>query len=619
LVALIGLLAGSGSRHALALQAEEVSFTATAKAQVVVGEQFRVVFTVNSEGKDFRGPDFKGFSVLSGPNTSSSFSTQIINGQIARSVSYSYTYYLLADQEGRYTIGPATIIVNGQQYTSNGLTINVIKGQTAPKASPGSQQRPSRSGQEPSSGQSLGKDDVFLRVSTDNQSPWMGEQVILTYKIYTRRQISLPSAMVQPSLPGFWTEDLLKDEKQYRQTEETINGSKYVVVEFKRIAAFPQKTGELSIPAFEVEVAARVQSQRRTGDPFFDNFFGGSFFNTYQDIPVTLRSQPLTLKVRALPLTGRPAGFSGAVGSFTFSGEVDRTQLSTNDALTIKYVLSGTGNLMMAEAPEVGFPSDFEVYDPRVSDRFTANRSGLSGSRSFEYIAIPRVPGSFGIKEMTFSYFDPSSDRYKTIRVPAFALEVVRGEGEQGNGTISAVSQEDVKFIGSDIRFLKTGDAGLRMQGASFFLSPGFILLAILPLLLFGLSLVFWKRRTDYLSDYGAVRRRRATRLARKHLRTAYSRLKSGNGEGYYEAISQAIWGYLGDRFNLPLASLTLDNAEEKLRNHQVNEPSVEELKALIGDAEFARFAPPEGREARKDMYARAMEVITRIENEMKK
>ncbi|MBE0641567.1 MAG: protein BatD, partial [Bacteroidales bacterium] len=482
------------------MQSEEITLTASAKSQVVVGEQFRVVFTVNGEGKDFRGPDFKGFSMLSGPNTSNSFSTQIINGQISRSVSYSYTYYLLADQEGRFTVGSASISVNGNTYSSEPLVINVIKGQTQGKSAGSSQPKQSQPSAQ-SNPATISKEDIFLKVSVDNHNPWQGEQVILSYKIYTRRQISLPNAMVQPSLPGFWTEDLLKDEKQYKQTEEIISGSKYIVVEYKRIAAFPQKSGELTIPSFELEVAARVQSQRKTGDPFFDNFFGGSFFNSFQDIPVKIKSSPFTLKVRPLPVTGRPATFSGAVGQFTINGNADREALSTNDALTLRYNLSETGNIMMIESPQVVFPSDFEVYEPRITDNINASRSGVSGSRSFEYIAIPRAPGSFSIKSLTFSYFDPSTDRYKTISVPAMNITVTRAEGDQGTGSISSVSQEEVKFIGSDIRFIKTGDPLLRSVAAGFFLSTAFYLWFSLPVILFIIILLLYKQRLKSRSD----------------------------------------------------------------------------------------------------------------------
>lgn len=618
LIGLMALLPLFGRSMNPPMQSEEITLTASAKSQVVVGEQFRVVFTVNGEGKDFRGPDFKGFSMLSGPNTSNSFSTQIINGQISRSVTYSYTYYLLADQEGRFTVGSASISVNGNTYSSEPLVINVIKGQTQGKSAGSSQPKQSQPSAQ-SNPATISKEDIFLKVSVDKHNPWQGEQVILSYKIYTRRQISLPNAMVQPSLPGFWTEDLLKDEKQYKQTEEIISGSKYIVVEYKRIAAFPQKSGELTIPSFELEVAARVQSQRKTGDPFFDNFFGGSFFNSFQDIPVKIKSSPFTLKVRPLPVTGRPATFSGAVGQFTINGNADREALSTNDALTLRYNLSGTGNIMMIESPQVVFPSDFEVYEPRITDNINSSRSGVSGSRSFEYIAIPRAPGSFSIKSLTFSYFDPSTDRYKTISVPAMNITVTRAEGDQGTGSISSVSQEEVKFIGSDIRFIKTGDPLLRSVAAGFFLSTAFYLWFSLPVILFIIILLLYKQRLKSRGDRVALRRKRATKLARRHLRLAHSRLRTGNPEGYYEAMSQAIWGYLGDRFNLPLSSLTMDNAEDRLYTSGVDSETVNELKSLIGDAEFARFAPASDREAREDMYERAISIITRIENKMKR
>lgn len=599
----------------LLLWAQE--FQVQAPRQVVSGQQFTVSFTINADGQQFTGPDFKGFSVLSGPNPSTRSNIQVdARGQMVRSFTKSYTYYLLAGDEGTYTIGSARIAVDGEELSTEPIEVKVVTGAAG---NPRQQAQPQRQSSRQAAGDPgrIAEDDVFIKAFVDKTDAFVGEQILITYRIYTRRQISLPNTLEQPSFNGFWTEDLLKDEKQYRQTEETYNGQQYVVVDYKKLALFPQKAGSIRIDPFEIEVAARVQSQRRSGDPFFDNFFGGSFFNTYQNVQLKLKSNPVNISVKALPASGQPSGFKGAVGQYAFSAAAEPQELKTNEAATIRYTIEGKGNLKLLQSPEINFPPDLEVFDPKISDRISLQRSGVSGSRTYEYLTIPRAPGTHQVPEVSFHFFDPERKQYRSLSVAPITFTVERGEGENV-ATASGFSQEDIRLLGSDIHYIKTEISHLSTIRPPLFFTPAFWLWLSLPLWVFLLAFAYWYQRMRFLQDQKAVRNRRATRAARKRLRRAAKLLGSGNKEAFFESVTQALWGYLADKLNLNLSQLTMDTISEALGERQVSEDDIQELKNIIESAEYARFAPPGSSSTESNMYDRALGVISKLENHLR-
>jgi len=602
---------------AFAVSGQKVEFSASARDVVAVGDQFRLVFSVNAQASGFTAPVLKDFAILAGPSQSSSTSMQIINNQVTRSIDYSFTYILQASSEGTFTIGPASVNVDGKVYKSNPVTVKVVKG-NAPQPRQGSQG--SQGSQQPSG--ELGSKDLFVRASANKSNPYQGEQIIVTYKIYTRVPVAEYSITKAPGLSGFWTQDLLKDSKNLNQYRETVDGSEYVVAEIKKDAMFAQKSGKLVIEPLEMDVIAQIQrktGRRPTNDPFFDNFFNDSFFgNTLQNVKKTISSNQLTINVKPLPENGKPLGFSGAVGNFTITASTDRTDLKANDAMSLKFTVTGKGNVKLIEKPDLIFPTDFEVYDPRVTDNISTTATGVSGSRTFEYLIIPRNPGNFKIKPATFSFFDIGAGVYKSLKSQEFTINVSRGDGSEGTFTAGGNNKEDFKLIGSDIRFIKTGKINLKPIGSYIYGSVMFWLLISLPVILFIVFLLVWKNELKKRGNQALMRNRKATGIARKRLKLAQKFLKQGNHEAFWSEVSNALWGYMSDKFNIPRSTLSMNSVNEALSAKNVDEELIKQFISILNNCEFARFAPGNKSQAMDELYNQAIEVITRTEQELR-
>ena len=593
--------------------AQQIDFKASAMEQVGVGQQFRLIYTINGQASGFRAPAIKDFSILGGPSQSSSTNMQIINGQVSRSVEYSFTYLLQATNEGTFTIPPAAVTVDGKTYQSNPVTIKVIKG--SQQAAPGG-----NSSAEQASGE-VSQRDLYVTASASKSNPYQGEQVIITYRIYTRIPISQYSITRLPSMAGFWSQDLIKDNDKLNQVRETIGGSEYVVAEIKKDAIFAQKSGKLSIDPLELDVVAQIQrkkSRTRTNDPFFDNFFNDSFFgNTMQNVKKTLRSNALTINVKPLPSASRPREFSGAVGDFKIEASVDHTSLKTNDAASLKFTISGKGNLKLVEKPVIDFPTDFEIYDPRITDNIQTTASGISGSRTFEYLMIPRNPGDFTIKPIQFAWFDPGTGTYRKVSTESFKIKVEKGSSD-GEYISNATNKEDIKYIGSDIRFIKTGNPELRPADTYFFNSTAFWIWLTLPPVLFIAFLIFLRKELKRRSNVALVRNKKATRVARKRLKKAEHHLRHHLAEPFWTEVSNALWGYLSDKFNIPLSKLSMDSVNDALIAKKVQPELIEQFIETLSNCEFARFAPGDKTQAMEALYHKALKVITRTEQELK-
>ncbi len=596
---------------------QKVEFRASASEVVAVGDQFRLIYSVNAQASGFTAPVLKDFSVLGGPSQSSSSSMQIINNQVTRSVEYSFTYILQANTEGSFTVGPASVNVDGKSYKSNAVTIKVVKG-SAPQPRGGNQG--GQGSQQPTG--EIGARDLFVKASVSKSNPYQGEQIIVTYKIYTRVPVSEYSITKAPGLSGFWTQDLLKDSKNLNQYRETIDGQEYVVADIKKDAMFAQKSGKLTIEPIEMDVIAQVKrkaARGKTTDPFFDNFFDDNFFgNTLQNVKKTILSNKISIDVRPLPSQGKPVDFSGAVGNFSISASTDHEDLKTNDAMSLKFTVTGKGNIKLIENPAFDFPTDFEVYDPRVTDNISSSATGVSGSRTFEYLIIPRNPGKFNIKPVKFTYFDVAAGTYKTLTSREFKINVGRGSGSEGTFAAGETNKEDFKYIGSDIRFIKTGKMNLRPVNTFLFGSPLFILIFIAPLILFVIFLIVWKNELKKRGNQALMRNRKATGIARKRLKLADKFLKQGNQDAFWTEVSNALWGYMSDKFNIPRSALSMDSANEALSAKNVNEELIRQFINTLNNCEFARFAPGNKSQAMSELYSQAIDVITRTEQELR-
>lgn len=602
----------------LSLRAQEVSFQGTAKSMVSVGESFTLTYTLNAQGVDFKGPRISGFDIISGPFTSTSSSIQSVNGRTTMSVRYSFSYILQASREGSFEIPPASITVDRKTLTSNAISVKVVRGGASSSAQDPGQQYGNPQAQ---GGVQTGNNDVMLKAFLSNSSPMQGEGITVTYKIYTKVPISQPRFSREPSFPGFWSQNLTKEKERLQQYTQVIDGQQYVVADLRKYTLFPLKSGKFVTEPVELECIAQVKRQTRskTGDPFFDDFFNDSFFNNaYTPVEKTLRTNPLTINVRPLPASGVPEGFAGAVGSFSFRTELDRTKVKANEAINLKCVVSGEGNLQLIDKLDVKFPPDFETYDPKVNSDVRSSDKGVSGSQVFEYLIIPRKPGKFVIKPISFSYFDLKKSKYVTLTSPEYTVEVEKGTGDGANITYTGANHEEVKYIGSDIRHIKSSGFRLSASGEYFFGSTAFLFLLIMPVLLFLIFVVLYRKFSERRSDAVLMKNLRATKVSRKRLRKAEHYLKENKQEEFYIEISQALWGYLSDKFSLPIAGLSIDTVRQTLTERKVGEEIIQNFIDTLNNTEFARFAPGEKSVNMERIYNEALALISRIERELR-
>ena len=453
----------------------KVSFTATAPDAIAVGDQFRLSYTVTTQNvRDFRAPSIKGFDVLMGPSRSQQNSVQIINGQTTSTSSITFTYILMANTEGSFTIPGATIIADGNQLVSNSVQIKVLP---ADQASAGTSSGNSGGGKQSggtsraSSGTAVSNSDLFITATASKTTVYEQEAFLLTYKIYTLVDLRMFDNVKLPDFKGFHSQEVeLPNDRRWGL--EHYKGRNYQTTVYRQFVLFPQQSGKLTIDAarFDASIAKATQAV----DPFEAFFNGGS---NYVEVKKTIMTPHLTINVNPLP-AGKPADFSGGVGEFNITSSINSTNVKTNDAVTVKIVISGTGNLKLLSNPEIKFPEDFEVYDPKVDNKFRLTSSGLSGSKVIEYLAIPRTAGTYKIPAVKFSYFDINSRSYKTLTTEEYELHVEKGAGNAAQTIANFTNKEDLKILNEDIRYIKQNDVALSQKGDFFFGSLTYWLLS---------------------------------------------------------------------------------------------------------------------------------------------
>ncbi|MEA3503851.1 MAG: BatD family protein [Bacteroidota bacterium] len=595
--------------------ADDVQFKASTKSPVRVGERFRLIFSVNGDGERFQPPQINDFIVLSGPSTSSSSSIQIINGKITRNEEKTYSYILQAKKEGGFTIAPAKIRVDGKEYSSNSLTIKVVAGNKNAVQSSTNSSNNYNNGQ--NSGESEKTPYAFLKTKISNKKPFIGEQVIVSYDLYYRVNITNYEFHQLPSYPGCWSQKI--SEGNNSQHVETINGVQYQVAEIFKEAVFPQKSGKLKAKPMEFLISARIRSKnQRSRDPF-NSFFDNAFMSNSQSIKKTLKSDPITFNVKAIPIKGQPIDFSGAVGSFSLNATVDKTQLKANEAINLTIKIEGKGNISLVESPVINFPPDFETYDPEVNKKINKSpNAGISGSKTFKYLIIPRVEGEYSIDPIHFTYYDLVKKRYISLSSKKFTFNIAPGKNNATQAITYSSSQEEIKYLGNDIRFIITTPLELQKKGYLFLGSIAFWMWILIPIILLFFIFLFRMIVLKRSSNIVLQKERKATRIAKKRLTTAEKLKKSDNAEAFYNEIAQAVWGYISDKFNLPLSDLSMDSAREKLNNKNIGENLTNQFINTLEECEYARFAPGDKSQVMEDLYNKAQDVIIKTEKELK-
>ena len=588
--------------------ADKVRFVAEAADVVVSGDQVRLVFTVNSQDiKDFRAPSIKGFDVLMGPSRSQQSSIQIINGKRTSNSSTAFTYILLAGNPGTYTIPAASVEVNGEKVFSNAISIKVLPQDQTSGNSGNNGGGSASSSRSQAAGSRISANDLFITATASKTIVHEQEAILLTYKVYTVVNLRQLYGKM-PDLKGFHTQEVeLPQQKTF--TLEHYKGRNYNTTVWSQYVLFPQQTGKLEIPSITFD---GVVAQQTISDPF-DAFFNGG---GYVEVKKKITTPKVVINVQPLP--AKPAGFSGAVGEFKLASSINATDVKTNDAVTIKLTLSGTGNMKLIGTPEVKFPQDFEIYDPKVTDDYKLTNSGLTGTKTFEYLAIPRHAGNFTIPAVEFTYFDLKSNSYKTLKTEAYNLKVAKGQGNADQVISDFTNKESVKMLGKDIRFIKLGDSSLRPKGDFFFGTVGYYLCYLIPLLLFVVFAVIYRQKALENANVAKVKTKKANKVATRRMKLAGKLLAENKKNEFYDEVLKALWGYISDKLSIPVSQLSKDNIEAELTNYGVQEALIAEFIGVLNECEYARYAPGNENEAMDKVYSASVEVISKMENSIK-
>lgn len=589
--------------------ADKVRFVAEAADVVVSGDQVRLVFTVNSQDiKDFRAPSIKGFDVLMGPSRSQQSSIQIINGKRTSNSSTAFTYILLAGSPGTYTIPAASVEVNGEKVFSNAISIKVLPQDQNSGNSGNNGGGSASSSRSQAAGSRISANDLFITATASKTTVHEQEAILLTYKVYTVVNLrQLRGDM--PDLKGFHTQEVdLPQQKKF--TLEHYKGRNYNTTVWSQYVLFPQQTGKLEVPSITFD---GVVAQQTVSDDPFDAFFNGG---GYVEVKKKITTPKVVINVQPLP--SKPAGFAGAVGEFKLASSINATDVKTNDAVTIKLTLSGTGNMKLIGTPEVKFPQDFEIYDPKVTDDYKLTNSGLTGTKTFEYLAIPRHAGNFTIPAVEFTYFDLKSNSYKTLKTEAYNLKVAKGQGNADQVISDFTNKESVKMLGKDIRFIKLGDSSLRPKGDFFFGTVGYYLCYLIPLLLFVVFAVIYRQKALDNANVAKVKTKKANKVATRRMKLAGKLLAENKKNEFYDEVLKALWGYISDKLSIPVSQLSKDNIEAELTNYGVPEALIAEFIGVLNECEYARYAPGNENEAMDKVYSASVEVISKMENSIK-
>ena len=594
----------------------QVTLKIQAPAQTEVGRRIRVSYVANTQDvEDIQVGEFPGFNVIFGPSTSSSSSFSMINGKTTQSSTLTFTYTLLATEEGKFTLPAATIKVGGKNYKSASSVIEVLpssgnntQGNTQQSQSNRQQNNSSSRQRGKASASDIGSNELYMTVTASKRRIYEQEAVLLTYKLYTLVNIQ-QIAGEMPQLDGFHVQEV-DSKAQMSLKYERVNGRNYGTAVWRQYVLFPQKTGKLKVPSITFD--SQVEIQNTSMDPF-DIFFGGGSLS--QIVKKSIVAPAIDIEVLPLP-TPKPANFAGAVGKYTISGQLTPEQVNANDAATLRLTVSGQGNMKLMKAPKVNFPQDFEIYDPKVSDKTTNTLSGAKGNVVYDYVVVPRHGGKFNIAPVEFCYFDPETESYKTLKTDSFSIAVAKSKT---TGSSNYHEQEDLKVLNNDIRFIKLGNIGKSESDTLFFGSKTYWMYYIASTCLFVLLLLLFNRRIKKSKDISGMRVQKASKAASKRLKTASKLMKQHESEAFFDEVMKALLGYAGDKLNIQNSELNKDNVSASLQLYGVELNLVDSYMNIISECEFARYAPGDPDATMEKIFTSASDVINELDSALKK
>lgn len=577
-------------------------------SRVEAGENFRVSFKVTTQDVD----DFRSglhstdvVEVIAGPYTSSESSFQMVNGHTSSSSSITYTYTLYAAKSGVYNIPAAHARVGGKQISSRPAKVTVVgsaqgRGNNSPKMHEDDNYQPHMK----AAGSASSGRDLFIKVSANKKKVYEQEPILLTYKVYTLVDLTQLEGKM-PELTGFHTQEIpLPQQKSFHI--ERVNGKPYRTVTWSQYVMYPQMTGKMEIPS--ITFKGIVVQQNRSVDPFEAFFNGGSGY-----VEVKRNIVAPSIKIDVLPLPHKPANFSGGVGKFNISAQLNKNELKAGDPLSLRIVVGGIGNLKLIKQPVVNFPKDWDKYDPKVTDKTKLTSNGLEGNMIYDILAVPRNQGHYTIPPVELTYYDTSLNQYKTIKTQSFEIEVAKGDGSRSS--VVDYSKDQPK----DIKDIKKGEAELHSVDNFFFGSVGYLMSLLIPFAAFVALLVIFRKRAIDNADLVKMKGKKANKIATKRLRQANKLMLAGQTNEFYDEVLRALWGYVGDKLNMPAEKLSRENISEKLQSHNVDDNTISKFLSAIDDCEMMRFAPGDPEGNMNKTFECAMTAIMEIENVMKK
>ncbi|MDR0836574.1 MAG: BatD family protein [Tannerella sp.] len=609
IILLIFLAVTSG----VTLDAQDITFKATAPPAVPLGAQFKLAYSINALNvTDLRVPSAisENFDVLAGPTPSIGRSVTIINGSSSSIASTTYTYVLAAKKEGAFDFEPATIKIGNSEYKSNALSIKVLPADQ-PQAGQNGGQQSAGGGNQAGTSNTISNDDVFVRMIVSDRSVYEQEGFLVTFKLYTAVNIADVSEVKFPEFEGFHSSEIEQGNVQW--ILENYNGRNYQCAIMRQSILYPQRSGKLTIGSAKMKATLRIRKPSR-GRSIFEDFFGDT-----QDISKELVSQPVTIDVKPLP-SGKPASFSNAVGNFSMTSSINATTLKVNEAVTVKLTIKGNGDIKLIKNPELKFPNDFEIHDPIPHIDFRTTAAGVSGTKTIEYMAIPRFAGDFVIPSVAFSYFDAKSGEYKTLPSEEYHLHVEKGEGGSDAPVVSNfTNRESLQFLGKDIRYIKIDKPHFIENKDIFFGSFMYLLAYLMITVLFIVFFIIYRKQVKENANIALVRTKKANKTAVKRLKQAEKLLKENKEEPFYEEILRALWGYLSDKLNIPQSELTKENVSVELSKYGVGEVLINEFLDIINTCEYARYAPNKSSGAMDKLFGETVDAIGKMENTIKK
>lgn len=586
----------------------DIEVNVSAPATAIMGRPFQLRYTINARVTDFRAPAITNFDVLAGPFLSESVSSQVINGQMSTSISVTYTYTLQPQKTGTFSIPPATVIVDDQTISTTGATIRVL-----PADENTNNQR--QSPQSQNAAASINAQNIFIRPILSRNSVYENEAVRLTYKLYTTYDITRFNVKNMPNFEGFLSQELERSSNT-QLAYENYNGRNFLTAVLFEIILFPQSAGELQIDRATFEAIIRVQNRQPTRSIFDD------FFESYTNVAHEISVPAIRINVRPLP-SGKPATFAGLLGSFTINSDLSSNEVMVNEAITLKVNISGSGNMRMLNNPNIKFPEAFDVFDPKVTNRFNPSSQGLTGTKTIEYTIIPRHSGRFEIPASEMFFFSPTEGSYKALRTPVYTVQVLKSDGTVDESPVVSnfTRKEDIRRLGNDIRHIHVGSVVLVPRLQFFIHNPiVWFVFIVLPFLLAVVVFVVFRKHVKDNAEIEMVKTRRANKVAVKRLKLASKLLKLKQMEPFYAEIMNALWIYLSDKLTIPVAELNKERVLSHFNSLEVQTELQHRVMEILYTCEMARFAPNAGQHhTMGNLYQETVAVISLLEKSIKR